>query len=408
MAHRPTPRARANVLDFPKSEYEARIEGLHRAMHARGLNAVFIADERTQRYFTGHYSPRWDNRARPIACWIQMDRGATIIVPEVDAAWAQGACAESVVAYGDNGTLGPGRVAGAPFYGFDRPFAEALLEVARAFGLGQSSRVGIPLGPQSRVNVSVGVLDQLRAELGGEWVDIMDAIWDLRVVKSPRELEYMRSAVDVLDATFADFISTFRRGMTEVEAIQRFRSALYLHGAEDLGYTNLHGDVRELFLEPSPTPIADDALWFIDAGAVVGGYWSDYSRVLSNAPPSARQRRAFSTMVESLRAGAEAARPGVTAGDVAKAVISAMPGGRAAPGFHRVGHAIGLEQPEPPSLHPSDQTVLKPGMALCIEPAALVPDIGVLVIEDVFVVTDDGCRTLASNLSRPWEIAVIE
>jgi Xaa-Pro aminopeptidase len=117
-----------------------------------------------------------------------------------------------------------------------------------------------------------------------------------------------------------------------------------------------------------------------------------------------RQEGAYRLLIEAHVAGIEAARPGSTAGDVTRAMQAVLEReSTSASSMGRMGHGIGLEVPEPPSLHVTAETALTPGMVLCIEPNFHAEGVGSMVAEDMIVIRDDEPEFL-SNAPMPPEL----
>ena len=112
--------------------------------------------------------------------------------------------------------------------------------------------------------------------------------------------------------------------------------------------------------------------------------------------PTSRQREIYSVVLRAHDAAIEAVRPGATTGQVdaaARLVIEAAGFGQYF--FHRVGHGLGLEVHEDPSLDPGSTTVLESGMVFTVEPGIYLPGWGGVRIEDDVVVESGGCRVLS-------------
>jgi Xaa-Pro aminopeptidase len=148
-------------------------------------------------------------------------------------------------------------------------------------------------------------------------------------------------------------------------------------------------------LEPSNRKLAPGDFILLDFGAAYDGYKADTTRMAVVGPPSEQQREMHQVVLDAHDAAIAAVRPGVTTGDVDAAARDVIE--RAGYGerfFHRVGHGLGLEGHEDPSLDPGSRTVLEPGMVFTVEPGVYIPGFGGVRIEDDVAVTADGCRLL--------------
>jgi Xaa-Pro aminopeptidase/Xaa-Pro dipeptidase len=133
----------------------------------------------------------------------------------------------------------------------------------------------------------------------------------------------------------------------------------------------------------------------LDFGAAFDGYRADTTRMAVVGEPSARHREIHQLVLAGHDAAIDAVRAGVTTGDVdaaARRVIEA--GGYGKEFIHRVGHGLGLEAHEDPSLDPGSTRTLEEGMVFTIEPAIYIPGWGGVRIEDDVVAQEGGCRVL--------------
>jgi Xaa-Pro dipeptidase len=131
------------------------------------------------------------------------------------------------------------------------------------------------------------------------------------------------------------------------------------------------------------------------AGAPVWGYHSELERTMIIGPASDEQKRMFDHMVELQDTALAAITPGARCADVDRAVRAYYEKHELMPYWkHHVGHAIGLRYHEAPFLDLGDQTELKPGMVLTVEPGLYVPGLGGFRHSDTVVVTEGGVEVL--------------
>jgi len=128
-------------------------------------------------------------------------------------------------------------------------------------------------------------------------------------------------------------------------------------------------------------------LW-ADLGFTADGYWSDYCRAAVVGGPSPQQIDRQRRIAEATAAGVALCRPGVAIADIAREVRRTSEHlGLAGLGFGRLGHGIGLNATEPPSVVEHEPTILVRGMVITIEPAATYDD-GLYCAEQIVVVGD--------------------
>ena len=133
----------------------------------------------------------------------------------------------------------------------------------------------------------------------------------------------------------------------------------------------------------------------MDISPTAGGYRSDLTRTVHIGAAPSRFREIYDVVLHALEAAERSIRPRLTgrqADALARDVIADA--GYGANFQHSVGHSIGLDQHEWPRISPHDEVLLEEGMVLAVEPAIYIPGFGGVRIEDVVLLTGDGCEVL--------------
>jgi Xaa-Pro dipeptidase len=155
-------------------------------------------------------------------------------------------------------------------------------------------------------------------------------------------------------------------------------------------------------------PILEGEYLLIDAGVFKDGYCSDITRTFFvGANPSEKHREVFETVLEANKRAIAAARPGARLGDIDRAARSHI----ASKGYgdyfiHRLGHGLGLEIHEEPSVSETSDAIAKPGLAFTIEPGVYIDGFGGVRIEDDIVIAEHGAETLTSY-PKEWNSCAI-
>ncbi|PWL35898.1 MAG: peptidase M24, partial [Marivita sp. XM-24bin2] len=165
----------------------------------------------------------------------------------------------------------------------------------------------------------------------------------------------------------------------------------YLAGAADRsGYADVISPATE-------TPLMLGDVLMLDTGLVWDGYFCDFDRNYSVGLPSDAVKSGHATLIDATQAGFEAAKPGATIAELFHAMNGVVNPSGHVMDAGRLGHGLGMQLTEWPSIIPQDHTVLVPGMVLTLEPSVSIRDDKILVHEENIVIRD-GC---AEFLSRP-------
>jgi Xaa-Pro aminopeptidase len=251
-------------------------------------------------------------------------------------------------------------------------------------------------------SVSVRKHERLRSLVGGraELVPAGDVVEGLRAVKEPGEVDLIRAAARLADEALSAVVERGLVGRSEHEVAVDLEHTMRLLGAEAPSFPSIvaHGAHAALpHAQPRREPIGSGALVTIDWGAQVDGYCSDCTRtyatgeVSEDAAAGYELVRAVQQMsVEAVRAGAD----GKEVDALGRAEIDAA--GHGEHYGHGLGHGVGLEVHEGPNLSPRSKDTLAAGNVVTVEPGIYVPGKFGVRIEDLVVVTGDGCDVLSS------------
>jgi len=223
-------------------------------------------------------------------------------------------------------------------------------------------------------------------------------IEELRMVKSPAELDRIRQSVQTNSRAFEQTIARVRPGMLERDLAAELEYRQRRFGAEKPSFeTIVSGGVRSASPHARPTAagLQSGELVVVDMGAIQDGYCSDMPRMLFLGRPGLKVKRMYRAVLEAQSAAIDAVRPGARTAKVDDAARKVLKGyGLDRAFIHSTGHGLGLEIHEPPRIGKRDKLRLQAGMAITIEPGVYIEDFGGIRIEDTVVVTRTGCEIL--------------
>lgn len=235
---------------------------------------------------------------------------------------------------------------------------------------------------------------------GRELVGIGRRATNLRAVKDDREIVALQRAITLTDQVFVEATKALGAGITERELARRIDDLFRAGGAEGPGFSTTVAsgpNSARPHHASSHRPLQTGEPIVIDMGARVEGYTADLTRTIILGSPDPRFESVYNSVERAQTAALARVRPGARLADVDQATRDSFAAdGFAANVIHSVGHGIGLDIHEGPSVSIKADGVLEVGQVVTIEPGIYFSDWGGVRIEDVALVTADGYRLLSA------------
>lgn len=214
---------------------------------------------------------------------------------------------------------------------------------------------------------------------------------ELRMVKTPAEIEAIRDIGVAAERIAGDVCAAFGAGATE-RAIANFVAERYAEaGGDGLTMLVVGSGPRSAAVNAPPTDraLASGDVVRLDIIGTKAGYHSDVARTAVVGTPTAEQQRVYDLLLGVHRQCLAALCPGALTTDIFAIYRDAMAAAELPP-YHFVGHGLGITLHEDPFVNDLKPIVLEPGMVLCIEPLTLLEGRFGMQIEDEVLITADG------------------
>ncbi len=223
----------------------------------------------------------------------------------------------------------------------------------------------------------------------------------IRMIKDEKEQELMRESSRLNDIVMDKLIPWVGKGLTERQLNEKVREIYKEVGCEDVSFDPITAYAKGA---ADPHHVTDDSKGkrgdcvILDIGGFKNAYASDMTRTVFLGEVSDRAKEIYDIVVEANMRGIAAAKPGNRMCDVDAACRDYITEKGYGPYFtHRTGHSIGLEDHEFGDVSSVNEDIIKPGQCFSVEPGIYLPDEGIGVrIEDLVIITEDGCEVLNS------------
>ena len=224
-----------------------------------------------------------------------------------------------------------------------------------------------------------------------QWRPAGEAFQHARMVKTPREIERLRTAAEIaVEAQLAAYADIHER-MTEQEVYRVLVDHILALGGDGIVMVQVAAGERSVYSNPTPSsrPLASGEVVKLDVFVTQDGYLSDTGRSIAVGSATPAQHDTWRRMQESLAAIRDAVRPGVSTRDLWELFLREFDSRRLEPAIGFLGHGLGLSLHEEPFIAGHSETVLEAGMVFAIEPIYRNGTQG-YHLEDILLVTDDG------------------
>lgn len=256
---------------------------------------------------------------------------------------------------------------------------------------------------------TVTELESLSKNLPGINIDcspsLSNSINAMRSVKSPNEIQKIRTAQRIAEKAFNNVLNHIKEGVTEKQLAYALDDYIRSkNNAEDISFETIvlsgantsvpHG-------EPSGKTVRNGEFILMDFGAVYDGYHSDMTRTVCLGEPNTEMEQVYNIVLEAQKRALEMFKPGVSC----KAADSAAREYITSQGFkdcfgHGLGHSVGLEIHEKPACNTRDESIFEVGNIMTCEPGIYVPGKLGVRIEDMAVINEDGYENLTNTTKK--------
>ncbi len=259
----------------------------------------------------------------------------------------------------------------------------------------ESKKIAIDITPH---------LSSLKKTINADIVDGSSVLQEIRMVKTDKEIARLKTSFEIVEKAIFGCLETAREGISEKELAAEFEKIVYEKGGNP-AFTVIGFGKRSAFpnVQPSKKNLKKGEVIRFDVGCVYDMYYSDMSRIASCGTPSQKYQDYYAAVVAGEEKALQEIKSGVPASRVFHAAVDTVKKG--IPHFerHHVGHGIGLELYDPPSLA-ENEIILEENMVLCVETPYYEIGFSGVQIEDAVVVEKNGYELITQSEKDIYEV----
>ena len=234
-----------------------------------------------------------------------------------------------------------------------------------------------------------------------ELIPIIGIVEGIREIKDSSEIQSITRAQQITEDVFNAILELVREGVKENDLACEIDYQFRKKGGECSAFNTIVASGRNSSIPhaiPSNKKLNAGDLVLFDMGTVVNGYASDMTRTVVLGKANSEQKKIYNLVLEAQMAAIDIISSGMKCFEVyGKALNVFEKAGYGEKFIHSLGHGVGLEVHETPRLSHNTHTKLKENFVVTVEPGIYIPGWGGIRIEDMVVVTDNGCLNLTKS-----------
>ena len=236
---------------------------------------------------------------------------------------------------------------------------------------------------------------------------LSQTINSLRQIKSAEEIECIKKSQEITDNAFTHILNFIKEGITEREIALELEFFVRKTGGEGVAFDTIAVSGKNSSLPhgvPTDKPLEAGDFLTMDFGAVYNGYCSDMTRTVAIGYVTDEQQKVYDTVLNAQLSALKEIAPNKVCKEIDKIARDIINKEFEGCFGHGLGHSVGLEIHENPALNTRDETLLKAGVIMTVEPGIYIPDKFGVRIEDMVLITDTSHENLTKS---PKELIII-
>ena len=236
---------------------------------------------------------------------------------------------------------------------------------------------------------------------------LSQTISSLRQIKSAEETKCIKKSQGITDNAFAHILNFIKAGVTEREIALELEFFMRKTGSEGVAFDTIAVSGKNSSLPhgvPTEKPLENGDFLTMDFGAVYNGYCSDMTRTVAVGYVTDEQQKVYDTVLKAQLSALKEIGPNKVCKEIDKIARDIINKEFEGCFGHGLGHSVGLEIHENPALNTRDETLLKAGVIMTVEPGIYIPDKFGVRIEDMVLITDTSYENLTKS---PKELIII-